>query len=388
MSLVVSRKEGDIIYFVSDTKLQYPANVLSGTVSPMNINTGKRVHGTIKTVIINKSTCISFAGAVDLAHQTLQQIPEQIGLTELIEILTSNSQSNEVEFLIGSLNPTRLFKIKAGVCLEEAQSSWIGCSKAFARFQGYFLGDLRPIIAGSSSVIIQPAIPGTKNFFNISSTFDDVILDPEVDSVGGFKVLVASVDGAFRYIGYNKGYGGSKMIDFSKMEPGIPYPLNTFNVAEGSYNIHFFHSLNNFRVLAVHIQEGPFGIVYWREKGGLFIPHPVKMDEERFIRLTTSNFGVSPGNDTQIKSKSLDLLFEGDRHFQKQNYEEAIQRFDKVIFSSDDSNERRGLAFYKKAMALEKLGKKKEAHIELSKAIKESPRLNQYAKEFFQRLLE
>jgi hypothetical protein len=187
MSLVVSRKEGNSLIFVSDTKLQYPADVASDKISRMNINTGNPINGTIKTIIINKNICISFAGAADIAHETLQKISNEIDLAEVINIVTSASNADEADFLIGCLNPTKLFKIKKGVCSEEAQSSWIGCSQAFAKFQGYFLGQIQPIIAGTSSISIEPAIPDSTNFFKISSAFDDVILDPEVDSVGGLK---------------------------------------------------------------------------------------------------------------------------------------------------------------------------------------------------------
>ncbi len=175
------------------------------------------------------------------------------------------------------------------------------------------------------------------------------------------------------------------MIDFSKMEPGVPYPLNFFNVADGSYNIHFFHSLHNLSVVAVHVQEGSFGIVYWREKRGLFIPHPTKMDEESFAKFTKRNFGVIAGMNTQMKSKSLDLFFEGDQHFQKQNYQKAVFCYDKVLSSSDDNNQRRGLAHYKKALALIEMGNKAGAVIELDKAVEEDNTLSSSAKALLQK---
>ncbi len=62
MSLIVCRKEKDVLFIVGDTKLTYPKEQYPEK------QTGHPADGVIKSIIINPKLCISFAGDTDLVE--------------------------------------------------------------------------------------------------------------------------------------------------------------------------------------------------------------------------------------------------------------------------------------------------------------------------------
>jgi hypothetical protein len=270
MSLVVCRKLDQSLIVVSDTKLSNLKHILSETISDnlrrnlMNLDTGNPVDGTIKTVILSKQTCISFAGVIQNAEEAFRTIKPTDQLPKIIEILKVSSASNETEFLLCSLHPTKIYKINKGICSEQ-NNSWIGSQKAFSKFQGYLHKQIKPIITGSHIKIemVPPDEPNPSIFGEVSLAFDNVILDPEIKDVGGFKVMVQNLGGFFQYKGYNLGYEGVDTIQIPRFKPGLYMrPMFQKSASSGSYNINFLIQLKTILL---------WGFILVREVLGLFM---------------------------------------------------------------------------------------------------------------------
>src|SRR5688500_17693426 len=99
MTLVVCRKSNDALILVSDTKLVYDGDVLKR-------QTGNPLDGTIKSILISRSICISFAGIVNHANEALEKINASQPLDIILEILKEYSASGETEFLVCLSQPT------------------------------------------------------------------------------------------------------------------------------------------------------------------------------------------------------------------------------------------------------------------------------------------
>ena len=106
-------------------------------------------------------------------------------------------------------------------------------------------------------------------FSKMSNAMDSVIESSNLDSVGGFKVSVVYEDG-FKYCPY------SKMFN-ENIEAG---PGRTFFVhgspAVGGYSVSFWGSSDDYTKIALHVRQGPFGIIYQRNNKGLPRPKLVK----------------------------------------------------------------------------------------------------------------
>jgi hypothetical protein len=62
---------------------------------------------------------------------------------------------------------------------------------------------------------------------------------------------------------------------------------------QGGYSVHFFPSNDKFTILAIHILQGKFGVIYKPRDGGLLWPEVVSnVNEAEFSRITESRFGV------------------------------------------------------------------------------------------------
>jgi tetratricopeptide (TPR) repeat protein len=328
MSLVVARKIDTKVLILSDTKLTY-----SGQVT-FNRNNGHPLDGTIKTLIIDRSLSISFAGEISFAEEAMKLLGKCNSTTEIKQLLLSKhiESKQQTEFLIVNSAPLTIHHIKNGEG-GDVEQSWLGSANAFNRYQGYFLGDLKTENANSVSISMEmqsrdkePAI-----FSKMSKAFDSIIDDTSVPEVDGFKIKVGLEGGNFKYFPYVHSYRSSPLEFKIPEAPGI-YLENIGHApaAAGGYTINFFNSSEDFLTVGLHLQQGRLGIIYRREVDGLFIAETLtELDEHDFSNLVKDRFRLTPSGITQIPHVKFET--QGDAHFQVSEFREAIENYQKGL---------------------------------------------------------
>src|SRR5205814_2108714 len=121
--------------------------------------TGHPSDGVIKTVIVNPTLCVSFAGDIEPAEDAIKQIQATDDLERVLTVVANSSKGNRTDFIVCTSKPDiKIFEIKNTVCIE-VQHSWIGSANAFSRFQGYFNNQIQGEKGRTASMIkIEPSI--------------------------------------------------------------------------------------------------------------------------------------------------------------------------------------------------------------------------------------
>ena len=274
MSLIIAKRDGEKIYIVGDTKLTsyplelYPSQMVS---SPQ--------EGVVKVTIINPNICICFAGNIEGVDELIRLCRGiRSNLTRILnELLAFNKSVNgRTEFILAvSAHPLyKIFEIK-NLLLTETIASWIGSHRGFSKFQEKwtFLRETQ------SRMGID---------YHMSQALKSVIESGIEPSVNGFSIAAGNEARIFSY---------RSRIEMYVLPQIIPPGFSTVGhgtAQEGGYSIHFFPSNKNFTVLAVHVLQGRFGVVYKAKEGGLLWPEVFSdIDEAEFSKMTYSKFGIS-----------------------------------------------------------------------------------------------
>jgi hypothetical protein len=376
--LIICRKDDDELLIVSDTKLTYPSDQFPGK------QTGHPSDGVIKTVIVNPNLCVSFAGDIEPAEEGIKLIQPGDDLTRVLKLLRDKSSSNRTDFIVCVSNPDiKIFEIKDSIC-KEVQSSWIGSSNAFTRFQGYFYNQIQvKKDAPSSFIKIEPVIAKKdSDLSKVSGAFDKIIDDPSVPEVDGFKVMVIVENGVFKYRGYLHNYMGLIELKIDPKMLGKEIPLGHGNADDGSYMVNFFNSNSNYNNVAIHILQGGLGIVYSRIDNGLLRPKIFQLDEVDFVDFTKETYDLGPGMITQNREQKY--FKNGDLYLKSNDYKAAIFWFDKVLTVEEGKMKAR--AHYAKGICLLNLRRPQEGVIEIQKAINIDANLHKEAMKLLSKL--
>ncbi len=155
--------------------------------------------GALKTVILDPSLCISYAGNALVGIKALRDLPKGT-LKEKTDYLLKihNENSAATDFLICSLEPPQIIEIKKGKA-SEVSASWIGDIDAFELYQKYFHESEQtedPKFYEMYSPEIREGMILKKR---MESAIQKVIDDANIKSVGDFLVRVEPLSDGFRY---------------------------------------------------------------------------------------------------------------------------------------------------------------------------------------------
>jgi hypothetical protein len=281
MSLVVAKIVGSNICVVSDTKLSSVHEDIRSKQHPKD--------GVIKTTILNKHQCISFAGSEYYAEKAFKEMEQGGNVDEMKDILfrhhAFSDYKTEFIFCFFETGP-HIVVFKGGQILEYT-TAWIGDFEAFTYFQEYYHADRTETPQkGNLSITIVGEAPDIKNirmtinskvpnddFFKMANAMDHVIFNRSVTTVGGFRIQVTFDDEMFSYARYTN--ISNETLD---VIPGQPGRFGWSNAAKGSYNVNCAKGLDNYNYAAIHVKEANLGILYVRERNGLMRPMLYRMD--------------------------------------------------------------------------------------------------------------
>jgi hypothetical protein len=310
MSLVIAKKDGSKIYVVSDTKLTNPNNL-----NRIKLEAPEE-FGAIKTVIINPFISISFAGDVSNAKKAIAVCRKlDYKINDIINhLLETNIQSgNTTEFIVCiSLPPFHIVEIKDSK-FRSTVSAWIGNIEGFNEFQRNYV---------------------SSNKSDLQTKMDDsltAVIESNVQGINGFLIGVTNEGQQFSYKQYVKSYGPSRTYTGS----GTHFLDVYGTVQEGCYTVHIYSNEQS-DVLAVHVRQNRYGLIYSNKDDGYLEPDVYKdVDEHEFNEITEAKHGMRPMG---IISSAQKSYFErGNKAGAKREFEKAIEFYDLGLRVNENS---------------------------------------------------
>lgn len=219
MTLIVAKKIGVHIQINSDAKKTDLSNVLRGIECSI-----------LKTVIINKNLCVSFAGRIGQALSAIEQIyKNNLSFDEVKALLLQENKNgnDETDFIIGNLDPiSSLTKISGGYILENLDQCWIGNKQAYESYAHSFCKWLQSFVGTKDEAEADVAAIVCSMHF----AFNDLVASQTHSDVGQFVIEVANSSNEFAYTPQSIAHPGSLDID-----PSAVADLQEYFRAKGSY---------------------------------------------------------------------------------------------------------------------------------------------------------
>ena len=112
MTLIVGQVLREGICLVGDLRITYPESAVRRPRTPEP----RLTESMLKMVILSDRLVVAFAGEVRPALEIIRSLNAHrvVGVSEVTSALRDTSRVDQVEFLIGSLDRTTLFRIRDG----------------------------------------------------------------------------------------------------------------------------------------------------------------------------------------------------------------------------------------------------------------------------------
>jgi len=278
MTLVIAKKIGTFIQIASDSKL----------TSEDQIYRNPYLFGALKTIIVGRHICISFAGIIQRGDINYPSIAfgriykdKDNSLPHIISILEEVHEysSCEIDFIVSYQNneSTELIKIQDGIVHGDSDNHWIGDINGFSLFQQHYVqhnlnNDLS--IDDKISLLIE--------------SFTQVVNNDTITSIDGLIVNVFGRNGYFEYMpGFN--------LDIHKktaIKPREERILPFGEAEDGSFGMAYFvNEKDSPPAIAIFFPQGKMGILYFPQLclKKIYIND---VTDEDFVKLVAENYGV------------------------------------------------------------------------------------------------
>lgn len=169
MTLIIGKKRGSSIRFVSDSK-----------ITDENLVRNNPLLGSLKLFILDPKICLGFSGNLHFAEKLLEEYYSnkvQSFPFLLQRCLSLNKESdNSTFFVLGTLfsNIPELYKIYDGKIEANQKDIWIGDKLGFNKFQETYHNDMSD----------------ADDFSKMENAFDSVIKDEKITTVNDFQISV------------------------------------------------------------------------------------------------------------------------------------------------------------------------------------------------------
>nr|WP_294924258.1 hypothetical protein [uncultured Flavobacterium sp.] len=228
------------------------------TISDPNIvsNRNSIFSGVLKSIILNPSIAVSFAGDVEVAQSAIDKLFKEniFDITNVKKVLLSfNIESRHTtDFLITSLeSQPLLYKVQNGKIEVTNQSFWIGDIDGFNEFQREFVPNLKSL---EPNKILETQ---TKAF--------DKVIEKGIPGIGGFRITFHRTEYGLQYLLQLSTYSGRPVtIKTSQNQSGnVILPIPFGDASTGAYSQNYLISKDPFKsAIGIHFHYGNFGALF------------------------------------------------------------------------------------------------------------------------------
>jgi hypothetical protein len=347
MSLIVARKSGSLIHVVSDTKLTYPEEKYPDK------KLAAPADGVIKAAILNPHVCIAFAGEYEAAEEAIKVCRRyDFMVANMKEHLLAVNKKTEgkTEFILCVGFPEySIYEIK-DMEITQTSSAWIGSKTAFSIFQGKAL-EVRSTTRSMDSIL--------------DDSIEHVLKSGLAPEVNGFRVSVSNDGNFFHYKNYMATNMPPRTYTLKANQHAV---IDIYGTAEeGGYSVAFCENQGRHDMVAIHVRQGEFGVLYEIKDGGLLWPKVVPgVDEHEFNDILQAQFGIRPPGLFSSLQKSY--FTRGNKSFAAGEYAKAISLYEMGL--NQKENFFISALLFNKGLALIKLDRLNEACEIFDKAVK------------------
>jgi len=278
MTLVIAKKIGNFIQIASDSKL----------TSEDQTYRNPYMFGALKTIIVGRHICISFAGTVQRGEINYPNIAfekiykdDDISFSNIVDILerVHNDSGCEIDFIVGYQNneTTELIKIQDGAVHVNGNNYWIGDINGFNFFQQCYLENRSGLELNIDDHISL-----------ITDSFVKVVNNESISGIDGLVVNVFGRNGYFEYMpGYNLDVHKKTII-----KPNEDKTLPFGEAEDGSFGIAYFvNEKDSPPALATFFPQGKMGILYFPQLSlkKIYIKDVTDSD---FVKIVANNYGI------------------------------------------------------------------------------------------------
>ncbi|MDB5539237.1 MAG: hypothetical protein JWQ89_964 [Devosia sp.] len=197
MTLVVARSNNGRIAIAADTLLSEHGGAL-----PIR-------YGALKSVCLPGNVCASYSGSPELAARSfseyLAKYPRGTSYGLTIDFFEKSSKDTNNDYIVAFADTGRLTTIRDGRRTSGvATLHWVGDKRAFERFREHEFRKKRRQHHGRAvnAVLFADEMEGSPAS-ELYSTMREVVLDRDIDSVGGFVTVLSNRDLGFRFSVYS-----------------------------------------------------------------------------------------------------------------------------------------------------------------------------------------
>lgn len=283
MSLIAARRFEDQIRIFSDTKKTSPEELLKGVENSL-----------LKTVILGSDLCVGFAGRIGPALIAIEKLDgiirnRSFDLEQALQYMLSVHIDNDTDFIVATLRPSRLSRIRDHIIESDLDLCWIGDQDAFSTYQEFF--SQMPVLDRDD---VPKQLAETLNtILRMHMAFIKLVESGKHNNVGEFMIEVGTKPGeGFYYEGAHIGHVGSQAL-FQLIED--PQKIREWAAAQGSYTYSILApARSGIGAIGIHFYEGNFGALFYPVKSSTpFLFQNVNEDE--FKKVVLNEFGLHLG---------------------------------------------------------------------------------------------
>lgn len=215
--------------------------------------------GVLKSIVLNRGLCVSFAGtpvtaALDAVRRQVDRASDVLAVEQ--GLLAEHRQlDGRVDFLVAALGPPRLSVLTGGELRGPVPNGWIGDYDAFSAYQRVF---------HHQPSSLPPGYEARREELEIGSAMmtamDQVIGDDAVPSVGETAIHVVPEPIGFRYSNAARMVGGFVP---QSIPSGVPTRIRFGGAAEGGFAYStLVPDAVGIGAVGLYFRQGRFGLFY------------------------------------------------------------------------------------------------------------------------------
>lgn len=213
----------------------------------------------IKSIIINKDICISFAGTIKIAENAINEVYWDIkkNINTIKNILEKYSKSWETEFLLAHINnekKTILLSIKEWNTSQDLQFWWLGNIEAYNEYSYIYYQNK------------DTAIKNFKEYWQvclINNSFKEVVKSRKFTDVWNFVVTIKNM---WKWFQYNLEIEVSTWTTTIQANEWKKTPISFGSVANGWYIENYCVPNEWIGAVWIHFHQSQFWYLFFPEK--------------------------------------------------------------------------------------------------------------------------